>query len=309
MLDQPMDVLHQFPVRKSRKQKQLFREAVLSYGETLGYDCTVEKGSLGVRNIVMGNPEHADYLVTAHYDTCARLPFPNLITPCNFWLFMGWQILLTFILILPMLLIGVLFGVISNDPGLGVLIGYLIIFAELGLMLFGPANRSNANDNTSGVVGVLEIAATLPQDLREKVCFVLFDLEESGLLGSSAYRSKHKKATNRQLVINLDCVGDGDEILLFPTKKTKKQKARMEKLASKCRDDGTKSIRLVEKGFSFYPSDQANFPLGLGVAAFCRSKWAGLYLDKIHTGKDKNLDEKNIVMLRNTMISMIRAHV
>ena len=304
-----MDVLHQFPVRKSRKQKQLFREAVLSYGETLGYDCTVEKGSLGVRNIVMGNPEHADYLVTAHYDTCARLPFPNLITPCNFWLFMGWQILLTFILILPMLLIGVLFGVISNDPGLGVLIGYLIIFAELGLMLFGPANRSNANDNTSGVVGVLEIAATLPQDLREKVCFVLFDLEESGLLGSSAYRSKHKKATNRQLVINLDCVGDGDEILLFPTKKTKKQKARMEKLASKCRDDGTKSIRLVEKGFSFYPSDQANFPLGLGVAAFCRSKWAGLYLDKIHTGKDKNLDEKNIVMLRNTMISMIRAHV
>ena len=303
-----MDVLHQFPVRKSRKQKQLFREAVLSYGETLGYDCTVEKGSLGVRNIVMGNPEHADYLVTAHYDTCARLPFPNLITPCNFWLFMGWQILLTFILILPMLLIGVLFGVISNDPGLGVLIGYLIIFAELGLMLFGPANRSNANDNTSGVVGVLEIAATLPQDLREKVCFVLFDLEESGLLGSSAYRSKHKKATNRQLVINLDCVGDGDEILLFPTKKTKKQKARMEKLASKCRDDGTKSIRLVEKGFSFYPSDQANFPLGLGVAAFCRSKWAGLYLDKIHTGKDKNLDEKNIVMLRNTMISMIRAH-
>lgn len=304
-----MDVLHGFPIRKSRKQKRQFREAVLAYGERLGYSCTVEKGVLGVHNVIIGDPEHADYLVTAHYDTCARLPFPNLITPCNFWLFIGWQILLTFILILPMLLIGVLFGVLANDPGFGLLVGYLTIFAELGLMLFGPANRSNANDNTSGVVGVLEIAASLPQDLREKVCFVLFDLEEGGLLGSSAYRSKHKNATNRQLVFNLDCVGDGDEILLFPTKKIKKQKDRMVKLAAKCRDNGTKSIRLMEKGFSFYPSDQANFPLGLGFAVFCRSKWAGLYLDKIHTGKDKNLDEKNIVMLRDAIISMIRAHV
>ena len=308
-MNRPMDVLKEFPVRKNKKQKQQFRDAVQSYVSALGYTCTVEKGSLGVRNVVIGDSERADYLITAHYDTCARLPFPNLITPCSFWLFIGWQLLLTIVLLIPMFVIGVVVGVLAEDPGLGVPVGYLVFLAELGLMLFGPANRHNANDNTSGVVGVLEIAASIPQELRERVCFVLFDLEEGGLLGSAAYRSKHKKTTNSQLVINLDCVGDGDEILLFPTKKLKKQRERMEKLESKCTGDGRKSIVLRDKGFSIYPSDQANFPVGLGVAAFCRSKWAGLYLDKIHTGKDKNLDEKNIFMLRDTIISMIRAHV
>lgn len=307
-MNRPMDVLKDFPVRKSKKQKHQFREAIQPYAESLGYTFSIEKGSMGVHNVIIGDPEHADYLVTAHYDTCARLPFPNLITPCNFWLFIGWQLLLTIILLVPMFMIGVVVGVLAEDPGLGVAVGYLMLIAELGLMLFGPANCQNANDNTSGVVGVLEIAESLPPDLRDRVCFVLFDLEEGGLLGSAAYRSKHKKATGRQLVINLDCVGDGDEILLFPTKKLKKHKERMEKLAAKCVADSNKCITLQDKGFSIYPSDQTNFPLGLGVAAFCRSKLAGLYLDKIHTGKDKNLDEKNIVMLRDTIISIIRSH-
>ncbi len=308
-MDRPMDVLKEFPVRKSKKQKQQFRDAVHSYAAALGYTCSIEKGSFGVRNVVIGDPDHADYLVTAHYDTCAKLPFPNLITPCSFWLFMGWQFLLTIILMLPLFVIGVVVGVLTKDPGLGVSIGYLALLVELGLMLFGPANQQNANDNTSGVVSVLEIAASLPPELRDRVCFVLFDLEEGGLLGSASYRSKHKKTTNKQLIINLDCVGDGDEILFFPTKKLKKQTERMERIGAKCRDDGRKSITLRDKGFNIYPSDQANFPLGLGVAAFCRSKWAGLYLDKIHTGKDKILDEKNTVMLRDMIISLIQAHV
>ncbi len=308
-MNRPMDALYAFPVRKSKKQKQQFRSAVQSYADSLGYACAIEKGSFGVRNIVMGDPERAEYLVTAHYDTCARLPFPNLLTPCSFWLFMGWQLLLTFLLLIPMFVIGVLAGILLEDPGMGVFVGYFALLAELGLMLFGPANRYNANDNTSGVVAVLEIAASLPTDLRDRVCFVLFDLEEGGLLGSAAYRSRHKKSSNRQLIINLDCVGDGDEILLFPTKKLKKQKDRMEKLAANCVSDSKKTISLRDKGFSIYPSDQANFPVGLGVAAFRRSKWAGLYLDKIHTAKDRTLDEKNIVMLRDTIISMIRTHV
>ena len=58
---------------------------------------------------------------------------------------------------------------------------YISYFAMLLLMMFGPANRHNSNDNTSGVITVLEIMSTLPENLRDKVCFVLFDLEEAGL--------------------------------------------------------------------------------------------------------------------------------
>ena len=66
MLTTPMDVLEQFPVRKSKKQKQAFRDAVQEYVTKLGYTCTVEKGSFGVNNIVIGDPENAKFLVTAH---------------------------------------------------------------------------------------------------------------------------------------------------------------------------------------------------------------------------------------------------
>lgn len=305
-MDKPMDVLQEFPVRKSRKQKRAFREAVLVYARTLGYQAQVEKGSFGVQNVVIGNPETAKNLVTAHYDTCAWLPFPNLITPCSFGLFMAWQLLLVIILCVPVGILGGVVGGWLNDTLLAVDIAYLLLVLELILMLFGPANPTNANDNTSGVVSVLELASVLPEELREHVCFVLFDIEEGGLLGSAAYRSKHRKETNSQVVLNLDCVGEGDEILLFPTGKLRKNHAAMERIMALCTVCGSKSITLRNKGFAVYPSDQANFPLGIGIAAFCRSKWAGLYLGKIHTKRDINLDEKNVALLRDFLTSAIR---
>ena len=84
MISKPMDVLQCFPIRKSKKQKQAFRDAVQSYLKTIGYDSAIEQGRLGAKNIVIGNPETAKFLITAHYDTPAAMPFPNLITPCNF---------------------------------------------------------------------------------------------------------------------------------------------------------------------------------------------------------------------------------
>lgn len=304
-MDKPIDVLRDFPIRKGKKRKAAFREAVLAYGRKLGYDCRVEKGSLGARNVVLGDPETAKYLITAHYDTCARLPFPNLITPCSFWLFMAWQLLLVVILCVPVGLLGGLIGYALNDVQLGIGAAYFLLLLEMVLMLVGPANRSNANDNTSGVVTVLEIAAALPDSLKSQVCFVLFDLEESGLLGSSSYRSTHRKASSRQVIFNLDCVGEGDEILLFPTKKVKKNLAQMERCRKHLLKHGNKSLSLRDKGFAIYPSDQVNFPQGFGIASFCRSKWAGLYLAKIHTGKDKILDENNVALLRDYLIAVI----
>jgi len=305
-LNQPMDVQRLYPVRKSRKQKQNFQEAVVAWFKSKGYDSTVEKGSFGVRNIVAGDPEKARYLITAHYDTCAVLPFPNLLTPCNLLLFLAWQLLLVLILCVPVGIIGGLIGGIIDEPQIGILIAYLLVILEVVWMLFGPANRNNANDNTSGVVAVLETAAAIPTDLRDQVCFVLFDLEEGGLLGSLSYRKLHRKATVHQLVLNLDCVGEGDEILLFPTKKLKMNAERISAVKKLCSKTEQKSIYVKDCGFSIYPSDQSNFPVGFGIAAFCRSKWAGLYIGKIHTRKDRVLDEKNIALLREFLVQVIQ---
>ena len=305
MIEKPMDVLSRFPIRKSKKQKQAFRDEIQSYLKHLGYDSAVEKGSLGARNIVAGNPETAEYLVTAHYDTCARLPFPNLITPCNFWTFMAYQIFVACIMLLIPTVPAVAVGLLTDSFWIGYNIWIVAFWVVFVLMMFGPANKHNANDNTSGVVTVLEIAASLPEREREKVCFVLFDLEEAGLIGSASYYSKHKAAAQKQLVLNLDCVGDGDEMMLFPGKKLKKDDERMDRLSSVCGTWGAKSISLKRKGFSVYPSDQANFPYGVGIAAFRRSAWAGLYCSRIHTNRDTILEITNVNILRAAIVTLI----
>lgn len=307
MLTTPMDVLQHFPVRKSKAQKQAFRDAVQTFVSELGYECTVEKGSMGSRNLVIGNPKNAAYLVTAHYDTCARMFLPNMITPCNFIFYILYQLFVIMLLVIPSIAAGVLFSFLPECKDYSGTAGLAVYWTLLALMMFGPANPNNANDNTSGVVTLLEIARSLPENQRSKVCFVLFDLEEAGLIGSKSYRKVHKKETNNQLIINLDCVGDGDHILMFPTKKLKKDKTKFNPLYSCCGYFGNKSILVRDKGISIYPSDQSNFPYGIGVAAFHKGK-AGLYLNRIHTKKDTVLEETNVNILRAAIISLICCH-
>lgn len=304
MIETPMDVFRDFPVRKTKKQKQAFREAVQSYAEQLGYPCTVESGSLGSRNLVIGNPEQADYLVTAHYDTCARLPIPNFLTPCNFWPFLLWQVVLVLLILGICILMGLGVGFLTGSGAIGSWCGYLMIWVILALMLIGPANPSNANDNTSGVVTLLEIAKSMPGNQRKKVCFVLFDLEEAGLIGSASYRKAHKSQTDRQMVLNLDCVGDGDYLTLFPTKRLKKGRKRLTSLYKACGYFGKKSILVHEQGFSFYPSDQANFPYGVGICAL-NKRGKTLYLSRIHSKKDTILERTNVNLLRAALITYI----
>lgn len=304
MLARPMDVLSQFPVRKTKKQKADFRAAVQSYLEDLDYQVTEEKGSSGSRNVIIGDPEKAKYLVTAHYDTPARLPFPNFITPCSFLPFLGYQIIITALLFLPPIAVSAILSMLSLETHLASLFGNLLLLTECALMLVGPANPNNANDNTSGVVTVLEIARTLPENQRHKVCFVLFDLEEAGLIGSASYYKKHKKAAQNQLVLNLDCVGDGDHLMMFPTKTLKKDRMKLTSLYKACGYFGKKSLLVHEKGFSYYPSDQKHFPYGVGICALNKKKKT-LYLSRIHTPKDTVLDETNVNILRAAISSFI----
>lgn len=307
MISKPMDVLTHYEIRKTKKQKAAFRTAVTAYAQAQRYPVRVESGKRGAQNVIIGDCENARYLVTAHYDTPASIGLPNLITPNN---------PLTYILV-QMFLVGILLAIsvgaaalvyqLTNQETFAFLAWYIVYFGLLFLMLFGPANRHNANDNTSGVVTVLEILTSLPQNLRDRVCFVLFDLEEAGLVGSASYRKTHKAATEKQIVLNLDCVGDGDVIQLVPLKKAKKDEALLEKLSAICGKTGKKELRLRHKGFTAGSSDHKNFPYGVGIMAFRYKKGIGLYCGRIHTWRDTILEPTNINILRAAIISFIGA--
>lgn len=305
MLNEPMDILKVHPIRKTRAQKKAFQTDVLSFAKDLGYDCHLEKGIFGLRNIVIGDPKTAKYLVTAHYDTPASIGLPNLITPCSFFGCILYTFAMMFVFFGACDLVIFVVDLFLRNPALSEDVGLAFLWVILFLMLAGPANRNNANDNTSGVVTVLEIARALPRAHREKVCFVLFDMEEQGLIGSVTYRQKHKKESNDQTVLNLDCVGDGDHILFMPFKKARKDQELMKKLSRISGEVDQKYLLVKHKGFRFYHSDQANFPKAVAIGSFRLNKLVGYYCDKIHTKKDTVLEETNVNILRAALTTFI----
>lgn len=305
MLANPMDILTVFPVRKTKQQKKAFRDAVQAYVSGLGYNVTIEPGGLGSRNVVIGDPESVQYLITAHYDTPARLPFSNSSAPCSrlhrIWVefrVIVFLFMLAFVVGLPILLL-------TENRAVTFFAVWMTLFVFLMLMRIGPANRSNVNDNSSGVITLLEILRILPENQRHKVCFVLFDLEEAGFIGSYSYRKMHKEAAQRQLVLNLDCVGDGDQILMIPTKKLRKDRKKLTSLYKACGYFGKKSLTVCETKHAVYMSDQIRFPYGVGIAAFHHHRRFGPYFSRIHTSQDTVLEETNINILRAALTTFI----
>ena len=85
MTELSREILRDWQIRKTKAQKLRFIEFMQSRLPGL----TVEEGGWPrCRNLVLGDPENADVVFTAHYDTCARLPFPNFITPKNLLIYL-----------------------------------------------------------------------------------------------------------------------------------------------------------------------------------------------------------------------------
>lgn len=309
MTETTKTVFEKYEVRKSKKQKAAFRKYVKEIAAREGYTYKEEKGYLGAKNIVIGDPETANAVYTAHYDTCAALPFPNFITPKNIWIYLLYQIATFAALFASMFVAGFLIGVIMGllrltalDDRTLEIIGSLVSAAvTVGFVLLifaGPANKHTANDNTSGVTVLLDTMVAMPQNSREKIAFIFFDLEEAGLFGSMAYASKHKDTMRDKLLVNFDCVSEGNNMIFTCKKGARKyMPALTEAFASE-----DFNVDIADKGM-FYPSDQANFPCGVGVAA-CRGKGKNIYLSRIHTKRDIVYTEKNIEYFVNGAVKL-----
>ncbi len=310
MTETTKTIFEKYEVRKTKKQKTAFIDYVKTIATEHGYSFRIEKGSFGARNIVIGDVENAKLLYTAHYDTCPRLPFPNFITPKNFLIYLLYQIVISMIFMIAPIVLGVaLWGVIGSALGLSeelmevlmLPIFYLLLIGIMLLLMAGPANRHTANDNTSGVTVLLDIMHALPEEDRTNVAFVFFDLEEMGLFGSASFASNHKKHMKDKLLVNFDCVSDGETILFALRKGAKKYAPLFKKVF-----ENKENIRveILTKGV-FYPSDQANFPCGVGVAALKKAKFCNLlYMDKIHTPRDIVYREENITYLTDGAIKL-----
>lgn len=309
-------LLGRFGVRKTEAQKTAFVRWALAYAGERGIPACVEESGKYVRsrNIVFGDVDRARTIITAHYDTCARLPVSNFATPGN----LPVMILSEALLFAAVGVIGWLCGqgmrlalavlAVLAVPGsaaqvLAVMTGIAVSLALVAMMLVGPANRHNANDNTSGVLLLL----LMMEALREHpgVAFVLFDNEEKGLLGSMAFIKAHPQAARRYL-LNLDCVGDGDTLLFTGTKIGMRMPQAKKLLAALEENGGQAGYRIATGEFPkwIYPSDQMLFPRGTALAALKGKRL--LYMDRIHTSRDTVLDEATVACFYEAIVGSIQ---
>ena len=192
--EQSKFILDKFQIRKSKNQKEEFRTWLCQVLEAEGYRPAVEeaRGLITSHNVVVGDPGKASVILGAHYDTCASMPFPNFITPRNFAVYLIYQLLLTAVIFVVAAIPAAVAAWLGAGGQAIALIWYAALLFCLWWMMAGKANKHTVNDNTSGVLTLLETALALPEEQRGKACFVFFDNEENGLLGSSFFRKLHK---------------------------------------------------------------------------------------------------------------------
>ncbi len=301
MTELSRNILENWQVRKGGKRKKAFIQMMRSHFPEMEVQSS---GFPKSRNLILGDVEQAQVVYTAHYDTCARLPFPNFITPKNFWLYLAYQLLI----IIPFLaLMGIIYWglkALGVNPVVSIWCAYLAMMLTMFFVLMGgPANKHTANDNTSGVITLVELYQAMTPEQRAKAAFVFFDNEENGLLGSAALKAKYKKqGIQKKLLVNFDCVSDGDYLMLVLSKKA--DKCYHDLFAQCFQPEANKQVLLETDKSAFYPSDQKNFALGVGVAALNKGERIGYYMDKIHTAKDTVFDQTNIALLVKSSLAL-----
>lgn len=284
------EILEKYQVRKTKAQKEAFiRYLQGHFPELKTEDCSSPAG----KNLVLGDVDTAQVLLTAHYDTCIRSFFPNLMIPLRPRL----KALYGVLIILPMLVFSLLAGYLVYrltgiyDLFLPVyLVVYFLLFGFK--FLWGKANPHTVNDNTSGVITALRIWRSLTPEQQAKAAVVLFDNEEKGCKGSKWFHSQRKEAMESKLVLNFDCVGDGDHFILVATQDA--ETSYGDALKASFAPTESKAVTFASAKKASLSSDQKNFKRSGGIAAMHEHKLLKLCCGRIHTPKDTVLQAENI---------------
>lgn len=302
MKDYLNEIDQRYPIRNSAEQKAAFRAYALAEA---GAVPAREEENEGHVNLVFGDPDTARVIFTAHYDTPRRGLLPNLMLVTN--PILAWTYRLG--TLIPLLLAPALaaaWGVwklLDLDWALMshrlLLLGVYtaVYFGMFYLFFMGPANRHNRNDNTSGSAAVLGLVEALGE--KPGVACILFNDEEKGKKGSKAFAKAHPDIKEKALVVNLDCVGNGDTHILCGTAAAEKDP--LYEALQKAMTNSGLSHRFFPAGKASMNSDHKSFDKGVGVCA-CRHKpFIGYYNDRIHTARDTVAEPETVSRLTEAL--------
>ncbi len=286
-----------YPIRKNSYQKEEFRKWLAGELRRSGWRSHEEHyGKFnGSVNMIAGDPDKATIFLCAHYDTPSRMLVPNFVSPTNVAAHVIYHFAAAMIMVILALLVSFAVSFPLNQPGLMLPLFIILALGLLWSSVYGPANRSNANGNTSGVLALLAIAKALPHNKR--VCLVFLDNNERNLLGASAFRKKHPGAASNSLFFNFDCVGDGENLLLMPSKLSRWDESLLSALNKAFSDEGTVHAKVLTQGLVYYPSDHRKFKFHVAVCACRHLAGLGYYIPRLRTKRDTVLSLDNITAI------------
>lgn len=295
-----------FPVRRSNAQKKAFRQWVMGEIADLGWKAQVEQNDKGrQQNIVVGDPEQAEVIFTAHYDTPANILLPDIQIPRNYPVYLLHQIAVIGGMLLLSLIVGAAAGLASQSGDVMLLSFFGAFLALLLVQIHGPANKNNVNDNTSGVAALLEMMAIIPEESRPKAAFILFDNMEKGRKGSRAYARDHLEVQHTRFVVNLDSVGVGETLVVSAPSLAVRlpQYTMLEKLLAAQKE---MEARFYSSVTTRGNSDFRSFKCGVGITAYRNVSGVGLYLGDLHTARDIQADQGNIQCLARVLSTLVQ---
>ena len=294
-----------YPVRKTTGQKAMFREWLVKELKHDGYRVREERygKTNGTVNVIAGDPDKATVFLMAHYDTPSKMLLPNFVSPTNVPAHLIYHFVAAFLLMVIALVLSFVITYPINQPKLTFPLFVILALALLFFTAFGPANRNNANGNTSGVAALLSMAERLGGN--KQVCFLFLDNSERSFLGAKSFRKKHLAAADNCLFFNFDCVGDGEHMLFMLSKLCRWDADLINALLDAFpQEDGCRS-HVLDKGMMYYPSDHRKFKFHVAVCACRRLAGLGYYIPHLRSRRDTVLEEKNLAYLSEGILRFL----
>lgn len=297
-------IAREYPVRRKAQEKENMRTYLVGQLRALGYDAAVQDCGRAV-NVVAGDPERAKLLFAAHYDTPLREPLPQLICPTRPAAYLLYQALTPVLTLAGSFLLsfGVTFAL--NLPNLTLPLFIVLLLGALAYLKYGPSEKQNLNDNTSGVAALLETAEKLTPRYRADVAFVFLDGGSMSMQGAKGFRRRYPSAKEKP-VLCLDCVGSGDELLILPGRGARWDGELLDAINESFENSDRKTCYDKVDGLVFFPGDQRAFRNGVAICAVRRVPGFGRLIRP--TGKDNQIDDENLELLSRGLVKLAAAY-
>ena len=300
-------IAREYPLRCKPKEKEAFRLYLMGALREMGYTPKLQSRETALKiggnvtNVVVGDPETARLVLVAHYDTPLKSLLPPLLMPGRPLTALLYLALTPLLVMLGSLVASFALTMPLNAPHWTLPLFLMLLLAALLYLRFGPAETRNLNDNTSGVAALLETAAALTPHYRGQVAFAFLDGAFGGMSGAKALRKAYP-ATREKVVVNVNCVAEGAEILVLPSRQNRWNGEALDAILESFENGEHTTVFLKTDGLIYYPSDNRAFRYSFAICACDKVSGFGRLIRPLRA---TSIDDEHITILKNGLCKLI----